>query len=157
MTLVATVWDRFDYGRDVQWYKTVGYPMMKGIAEFWLDLLVEDQYFKDGKLVANPCNSPEQGPTVSFHTPRESFILDTLWDFNMMRSQRLSAAPSFSKSYGSSSITSFEIGTHRAILTGVSSNVSRKPLLSSMTASMLANGGKFKVHYITATRVHLRS
>ncbi len=62
---MATVWDHFDYTRDSQWYKTVGYPMIKGIAAFWLDVLVEDKYFNDGTLVANPCNSPEHGPTVS--------------------------------------------------------------------------------------------
>lgn len=38
--------------------------MIKGIASFWLDVLVEDKYFNDGTLVANPCNSPEHGPTV---------------------------------------------------------------------------------------------
>ncbi|PWI65278.1 hypothetical protein PCL_07201 [Purpureocillium lilacinum] len=62
--MMATVWDRYDYSRDKAWYKSVGYPLMKGVAEFWLDVLVQDQYFKDGTLVANPCNSPEQGPTT---------------------------------------------------------------------------------------------
>ncbi|KAJ6437332.1 alpha-fucosidase [Purpureocillium lavendulum] len=62
--MMATVWDRFDYGRDEKWYKSVGYPLMKGVAEFWLDVLVQDRYFNDGTLVANPCNSPEQGPTT---------------------------------------------------------------------------------------------
>lgn len=61
---MATVWDRYDYGRDQKWYQSTGYVLLKGIAEFWLDMLVEDEYFKDGSLVANPCNSPEQGPTV---------------------------------------------------------------------------------------------
>jgi hypothetical protein len=58
------VWDRYDYGRDKSWYASVGYPLMKGVASFWVDLLVPDEYFKDGTLVANPCNSPEHGPTV---------------------------------------------------------------------------------------------
>ena len=62
------VWDRYDYSRDNVWYQTVGYPLLKPVAEFWLDMLVEDEYFKDGTLVANPCNSPEQGPTVRFPT-----------------------------------------------------------------------------------------
>jgi alpha-L-fucosidase 2 len=61
---VAHVWDRYDYGRDEKWYASVGYPMMKGVASFWVDMLVQDRYFNDGTLVANPCNSPEQGPTV---------------------------------------------------------------------------------------------
>lgn len=61
---MAHVWDRYDYGRDKSWYASVGYPLMKGVASFWMDLLVQDDYFKDGTLVANPCNSPEHGPTV---------------------------------------------------------------------------------------------
>ncbi|OTA02843.1 hypothetical protein A9Z42_0032540 [Trichoderma parareesei] len=62
--MMAHVWDRYDYGRDKKWYASVGYPMMKGVASFWVDMLVQDRYFNDGTLVANPCNSPEQGPTV---------------------------------------------------------------------------------------------
>lgn len=59
------VWDHFDYSQDSEWYKTVGYPILKGTAEFWLSQLVEDKHFNDGTWVANPCNSPEHGPTVS--------------------------------------------------------------------------------------------
>ena len=59
------VWDHFDYSQDIEWYRTVGYPILKGTAEFWLSQLVEDKYFNDGTWVANPCNSPEHGPTVS--------------------------------------------------------------------------------------------
>ncbi|KAM0462089.1 hypothetical protein ACHAO4_001282 [Trichoderma viride] len=62
--MMAHVWDRYDYGRDNNWYASVGYPLMKGVASFWMDLLVQDDYFKDGTLVANPCNSPEHGPTT---------------------------------------------------------------------------------------------
>lgn len=59
------VWDHFDYTQDVDWYQSVGYPIIKGTAQFWLSQLVEDEYFNDGSFVANPCNSPEQGDTVS--------------------------------------------------------------------------------------------
>lgn len=62
--LMATVWDRYDYSQDKQWYKEVGYPLIKGVAQFWLDVLVRDDYFHDLTWVANPCNSPEQGPTT---------------------------------------------------------------------------------------------
>ena len=58
------VWDRYDYGRNVSWYQTVGYPLLKQVAEFWVHELVLDQYFNDGTLVAAPCNSPEHGWTV---------------------------------------------------------------------------------------------
>jgi alpha-L-fucosidase 2 len=59
------VWDHFDYTQSAEWYRVVGYPIMKLTAEFWLSQLVEDEYFNDGQFVVNPCNSPEQGVTVS--------------------------------------------------------------------------------------------
>ncbi|KAK4069115.1 CAZyme family GH95 [Trichoderma harzianum] len=62
--MMAHVWDRYDYGRDKKWYASVGYPLMKGVASFWVDMMVPDGYFNDGTLVANPCNSPEHGPTT---------------------------------------------------------------------------------------------
>lgn len=77
-SIVAHVWDRYDYGRDKNWYASVGYPLMKGVASFWIDLLVQDDYFKDGTLVANPCNSPEHGPTV--HSP--NFFVDAWSETN---------------------------------------------------------------------------
>ncbi|GFF22350.1 probable alpha-fucosidase A [Aspergillus udagawae] len=58
------VWDHFDYTRDIKWYRTVGYPILKGAAQFWLSQLVQDQHFNDGTWVVNPCNSPEHGPTT---------------------------------------------------------------------------------------------
>jgi alpha-L-fucosidase 2 len=66
----AAVWmmqhafDHWDYSHDIDWLKTQGYPMMKGVAEFWLSKLQEDAFTKDGTRVVNPCNSPEHGPTT---------------------------------------------------------------------------------------------
>ncbi|RAL12336.1 glycoside hydrolase family 95 protein [Aspergillus homomorphus CBS 101889] len=62
--LAHHVWDHFDYTQDETWYRDTGYPILKGVAEFWLSQLVEDEYFHDGTLVVNPCNSPEHGPTT---------------------------------------------------------------------------------------------
>lgn len=62
------VWDHFDYSQDVEWYKSMGYPLLKGVAQFWLSQLQEDTHFNDGTFVVNPCNSPEQGPTVSTYS-----------------------------------------------------------------------------------------
>ncbi|KAI1822996.1 Six-hairpin glycosidase-like protein [Xylaria intraflava] len=61
--MMQHVWDRFDYGRDVEWLKRQGYPLLKGIAQFWVTQLQDDKFFNDGTLVVNPCNSPEIGPT----------------------------------------------------------------------------------------------
>ncbi|KXG52199.1 Six-hairpin glycosidase [Penicillium griseofulvum] len=62
--MMKHVWDRYDYSRDLEWYRSSGYPMIKGVAQYWLSMLVPDEHFKDGSLVAVPCNSPEHGPTT---------------------------------------------------------------------------------------------
>jgi alpha-L-fucosidase 2 len=62
--MMQHVFDHWDYSGDVGWMKTQGYPMLKGVAEFWLSQLQEDARNGDGTLVVNPCNSPEHGPTT---------------------------------------------------------------------------------------------
>ncbi|KAI1150374.1 Six-hairpin glycosidase-like protein [Nemania diffusa] len=62
--MMQHVWDRFDYSQDVTWLRELGYPLLKGIAQFWVSQLQEDLFSNDGTLVANPCNSPETGPTT---------------------------------------------------------------------------------------------
>jgi alpha-L-fucosidase 2 len=62
--MMQHVFDHWDYSRDESWLRQQGYPMMKGVAKFWLNQLQEDTFTKDGTLVVNPCNSPEHGPTT---------------------------------------------------------------------------------------------
>ncbi|KAI1266407.1 glycoside hydrolase family 95 protein [Xylariaceae sp. FL1019] len=62
--LMQHVWDHFDYTQDVTWLRAQGYPLIKGIAQFWVSELQDDEFFEDGTLVVNPCNSPETGPTT---------------------------------------------------------------------------------------------
>ncbi|KAF1915747.1 glycoside hydrolase family 95 protein-like protein [Ampelomyces quisqualis] len=62
--MMQHVFDHWDYSRDVAWLKVQGYPLIKGVARFWLSQLQEDTYTKDGTLVVNPCNSPEHGKTT---------------------------------------------------------------------------------------------
>jgi alpha-L-fucosidase 2 len=62
--MMQHVFDNWDYSRDVEWLKTQGYPMITGVARFWLSQLQEDVYIGDGSLVVNPCNSPEHGETT---------------------------------------------------------------------------------------------
>ena len=50
----------FTFAHGGSQYLTIDF---KSTAEFWLDNLFDDEYFKDGSLVVNPCNSPEQPPT----------------------------------------------------------------------------------------------
>ena len=55
------VYDRFSYDNDVAWWKAQGWPLLKGVASFHLDKLIQDNHFNDETLVVTPCNSPEQG------------------------------------------------------------------------------------------------
>jgi len=78
------LWEHYDYGRDkefLQW----AYPIMKGSAEFFMDMLITDP--KTGWLVTAPSNSPENtfkygdgknaricmGPTMDMQILRELF------------------------------------------------------------------------------------
>ncbi|KDN34548.1 hypothetical protein RSAG8_12351, partial [Rhizoctonia solani AG-8 WAC10335] len=58
--MMIHVYDHFDYTNDVAWWRTQGWPLLKGVTQFWLDHLIEDRRFRDGTLVTAPCNSPEQ-------------------------------------------------------------------------------------------------
>jgi alpha-L-fucosidase 2 len=62
--MMLHVFDHWDYARNVTWLTETGYPLLKGVASFWLSQLQEDRFFNDKTLVVNPCNSPEQGPTT---------------------------------------------------------------------------------------------
>lgn len=62
--MMQHVFDHWDYSRDTKWLASQGYPMLKGIAQFWLSQLQLDTFSEDGTLVVNPCNSPEHGPTT---------------------------------------------------------------------------------------------
>lgn len=62
--MMQHVFDHWDYSQDAEWLQEQGYPMLKGIAEFWLNQLQVDEFSKDGTLVVNPCSSPEHGPTT---------------------------------------------------------------------------------------------
>lgn len=62
--MMQHVSDHFDYSQNVTWYREQGYPLLKGVAEFWLSQLQPDEFLHDGSFVVNPCNSPEHGPTT---------------------------------------------------------------------------------------------
>lgn len=62
--MMQHVTDHFSYSQNVTWLQQTGYPLLKGVTQFWLSQLQEDQYWKDGTVVVNPCNSPEHGPTT---------------------------------------------------------------------------------------------
>ncbi|KIJ12754.1 glycoside hydrolase family 95 protein [Paxillus involutus ATCC 200175] len=60
--MMIHAWDHFDYTNDVQWWQTQGWPLVKSVASFHLERLIEDLHFNDSTLVTAPCNSPEQVP-----------------------------------------------------------------------------------------------
>ncbi|KAJ0299067.1 hypothetical protein COL5a_007575 [Colletotrichum fioriniae] len=62
--MMQHVFDAYDYTRDATWFASQGYPLIKGVAAFWLTQLQDDAFSRDGTLVVNPCNSPETGPTT---------------------------------------------------------------------------------------------
>lgn len=62
--MMQHVWDHYEYSQNVTWLQEQGYPLIKGVAQFWLSQLQNDAYFSDSSLVVNPCNSPEHGPTT---------------------------------------------------------------------------------------------
>ena len=68
LLVVKHIWDHYDYTRNETWYREIGYPLLKQVAEYWVHEMVLDLYSNDGTLVAAPCNSPEQGWTVSSST-----------------------------------------------------------------------------------------
>ena len=72
--LMQHVFDHFDYSQDTNWLESQGYHLLKGVAQFWLSQIMQDQYFKDGTLVVNNCNSPEHGPTTFACTHYQQLI-----------------------------------------------------------------------------------
>lgn len=54
--LAAHVWEHFDYNRNIDYLREV-YPVLKGAAQFFLDMLVTDP--NTGWLVTAPTTSPE--------------------------------------------------------------------------------------------------
>ncbi|MCF7975831.1 MAG: glycoside hydrolase N-terminal domain-containing protein [Phycisphaerae bacterium] len=56
---MQNIWDHYAYTGDLDYLRTLAYPMMKEVCEFWLDRL---KALPDGTLVAPNGYSPEHGP-----------------------------------------------------------------------------------------------
>ena len=56
---MQNIWDHYAFTGDKQYLRTLAYPMMKDVCEFWLDRL---KALPDGTLVAPNGYSPEHGP-----------------------------------------------------------------------------------------------
>lgn len=79
--LCLHLWDRYDYGRDIGYLRSV-YPLMRGAALFFLDTLQTDP--PSGYLVTNPSLSPEnehpQGASLCAGPAMDQQILRDLFD-----------------------------------------------------------------------------
>ncbi|CAG0965661.1 partial alpha-L-fucosidase 2, partial [Anaerolineae bacterium] len=53
------LWDYYAFSMDREWLRRIGWPLMKGAAELWVDNLQE---VPGGWLAVSPSYSPEQGP-----------------------------------------------------------------------------------------------
>ena len=56
--LVQTLWDHYDYTRNINYLRDTAYPLMKGAADFMLEWLIEDPH-NPKELITAPCTSPE--------------------------------------------------------------------------------------------------
>ncbi len=79
--LCTHLWDRYDYGRDLAYLRSV-YPLMRGAALFFLDTLHTDP--ATGALVTNPSLSPENihpaGASICAGPAMDMQILRDLFD-----------------------------------------------------------------------------
>jgi alpha-L-fucosidase 2 len=60
--LTHHLWDHYLFTGDQEFLRTTAYPLMKGAALFFADVLVKDP--QRGWLISGPSNSPEQGGLV---------------------------------------------------------------------------------------------
>lgn len=72
--LAQPVWEHYEFSNDKEYLEVQAYPIMKEAAQFWLDNLVEDP--RDGKLVASPSYSPEQGSFSAGASMSQQIIWD---------------------------------------------------------------------------------
>ncbi|WP_286031779.1 glycoside hydrolase N-terminal domain-containing protein [Phocaeicola coprophilus] len=75
--LATHVWNYYDYTRDLEFLRTVGYDLIKGAADFSVDYL---WHKPDGTYTAAPSTSPEHGPIDQGATFSHAVIREILLD-----------------------------------------------------------------------------
>ncbi|KAL0257222.1 hypothetical protein SLS55_008032 [Diplodia seriata] len=109
--MMQHVYDHFDYTGNTTWFSTQGYPLIRGIADFWLSQLQYDQWFNDGTLVVNPCNSPEQPPTTFGCTHYQQLIHQVLAYVEVAGSLGIETDAAFLAN-ASSALSNLDTGLH---------------------------------------------
>ena len=66
-------WEHFAFGRDEEYLKTVAYPFLREVSQYWEDHL---KTLPDGRLVAPNGWSPEHGPTEDGVSHDQQIIWD---------------------------------------------------------------------------------
>jgi alpha-L-fucosidase 2 len=74
--LAQHYYEHYLFTRDERFLRERAYPMMKSLAQFWLDELVVDP--RDGKLVVSPSFSPEQGQFSAGASMSQQIVWDLL-------------------------------------------------------------------------------
>ncbi|PZG02995.1 glycosyl hydrolase family 95 catalytic domain-containing protein [Micromonospora deserti] len=74
--LAQHYYEHYRFTRDEAFLRERAYPLMKELAQFWLDELVVDP--RDGKLVVSPSFSPEQGDFSAGAAMSQQIVWDLL-------------------------------------------------------------------------------
>jgi len=74
--LAQHFYEHYLFSRDETFLRERAYPLMRRLAEFWLDELVVDP--RDGKLVVTPSFSPEQGDFSAGASMSQQIVWDLL-------------------------------------------------------------------------------
>jgi len=72
--LCQDLWEHYAFTGDKKFLRKRAYPLMKGVATFFVDFLIEDP--KTGWLISTPSNSPENGGLVAGPTMDHQIIRD---------------------------------------------------------------------------------
>lgn len=76
--LATHLWNYYDYTRDTAFLRTVGYPLLKGAAQFSVDYLWQKP--GSGYYTAAPSTSPEHGPVDEGATFSHAVVREVLED-----------------------------------------------------------------------------
>ena len=90
--LCQHLWEHYAFGLDHVFLRETAYPIMREVAEFWLDFLAEDP--QHGTLVAAPSYSPEHGDFTAGVAMSQQ-IVSELFDSVLQASDILEDDPEF--------------------------------------------------------------
>jgi alpha-L-fucosidase 2 len=90
---MQNIWEHYAFTRDQAYLRTLAYPMMKEVCEFWLDRL---KALPDGPLLAPNGYSPEHGPREDGVSHDQQLVWD-LFNNTAEAAETLGTDPEFRK------------------------------------------------------------